>query len=29
MINQRHAAVVLHEFERHYVRHEAPLTMWR
>jgi putative transposase len=25
IINQRHAAVVLHEFEGHYVRHEASL----
>ena len=25
IINQRHAAAVLHTFERHYVRHEAPL----
>ena len=25
IVNQRHAAAVLHAFERHYVRHEAPL----
>ena len=25
ILNRRHAAVVLHEFEGHYVRHEAPL----
>jgi hypothetical protein len=25
IVNQRHAAAVLREFERHYVRHEAPL----
>ena len=25
IINQRHAAAVLREFQRHYVRHEAPL----
>ena len=25
IVNHRHAAVVLREFERHYVRHEAPL----
>ena len=25
ILNHRHAAVVLHEFECHYVRHEAPL----
>jgi putative transposase len=27
--NQRHAAAVLTEYAEHYVRHEAPLTMWR
>jgi transposase InsO family protein len=27
--NQRHAASVLRQYEHHYVRHEAPLTMWR
>jgi transposase InsO family protein len=25
----RHLAAVLREFVEHYVRHEAPLTMWR
>ena len=25
ILNRRHAAAVLREFERHYVRHEAPL----
>jgi putative transposase len=29
IINQRHAAAVLEEYTHHYVRHEAPLTMWR
>jgi putative transposase len=29
IINQRHAAAVLRQYEQHYVRHEAPLTMWR
>jgi hypothetical protein len=29
IINQRHATAVLREYEQHYVRHEAPLTMWR
>jgi putative transposase len=29
IINQRHAAAVLQEYTHHYVRHEAPLTMWR
>jgi hypothetical protein len=25
----RHLATVLREYVAHYVRHEAPLTMWR
>jgi transposase InsO family protein len=29
LINQRHASVALRQYEHHYVRHEAPLTMWR
>jgi putative transposase len=29
IINWRHAAAVLRAYDRHYVRHEAPLTMWR
>jgi putative transposase len=29
IINQRQAAAVLDEYAEHYVRHEAPLTMWR
>jgi putative transposase len=29
IINPRHATTVLRQYERHYVRHEAPLTMWR
>jgi hypothetical protein len=29
IVSGRHAALVLREYELHYVRHEAPLTMWR